>query len=84
MSANEPIEHFGLGEDVLIERLIVKWPSGHEQVFENLAVNRIYFVTEPAGPAPEHSTSKKSRAALYKRVSDISKSKDPRGKPRGI
>ena len=32
--------------------MTVTWPSGHVQTFENLAVDRRFTITEPAGPAP--------------------------------
>ena len=51
MSSSEPIVHFGLGEDDLIKRMIVTWPSGQVQTFENLAVDQRYTITEPAGVA---------------------------------
>ena len=51
-SSSEPILHFGLGEDTLIQRLTVEWPSGLTQTFTNLAVDRRFTITEPAGPAP--------------------------------
>jgi hypothetical protein len=51
MSSSEPMLHFGLGGDTLIKRLVVNWPSGHRQVFENLPVDRRFTITEPAGPA---------------------------------
>jgi hypothetical protein len=52
MSSSEPMLHFGLGDDTLIKRLTVTWPSGHVQTFENLAVDRRFTITEPAGPTP--------------------------------
>jgi hypothetical protein len=53
MSSSEPMLHFGLGKDTLIRRMTVTWPSGRVQVFENLAVDMRYTVTEPpAGAAP--------------------------------
>jgi hypothetical protein len=36
-----------LGAATKVERLTVKWPSGREQVLENLAVDRISTVEEP-------------------------------------
>ena len=51
MSSSEPIVHFGLGEDNLVQRLVVTWPSGKVQTFENLAVDQRYTITEPAGTA---------------------------------
>jgi hypothetical protein len=52
LSTSEPLVHFGLGENTLIERLTVEWPSGRRQTFSNLAADRRYTITEPAeGPA---------------------------------
>lgn len=51
MSTSEPIVHFGLGEDSQINRLVIFWPSGAEQTFENLPADRRYVITEPT-PAP--------------------------------
>jgi hypothetical protein len=50
MSSSEPTLHFGLGADTTIARMVVTWPSGHVQTFENLAVDRRYTVTEPSTP----------------------------------
>ena len=47
-STSEPIVHFGLGNNTLIQRLTVEWPSGRRQTFSNLAADRRYTITEPA------------------------------------
>ncbi|MCH8822457.1 MAG: VCBS repeat-containing protein [Planctomycetes bacterium] len=47
MSANEPIIHFGLGDNVRIDSLTISWPSGEWQQFEQLDVDRFYKITEP-------------------------------------
>jgi hypothetical protein len=52
MSSSEPMLHFGFGKDTLIRRMTVTWPSGRVQVFENLAVDMRYIVTEPPAGAP--------------------------------
>jgi hypothetical protein len=52
MSSSEPMVHFGLGPDTVVRRMVVTWPSGHVQAFENLAVDRRYTVTEPSDPIP--------------------------------
>jgi hypothetical protein len=49
LSSSEPIFHFGLGQDELIKRLTVIWPDGRTQFFENLATDRNFTITEPAG-----------------------------------
>ena len=51
LSTSEPVVHFGLGNQKLIARLTVEWPSGRRQTFTDLAADRRYTVTEPAsGP----------------------------------
>jgi hypothetical protein len=52
MSSSEPMLHFGLGDDTVIRRMTVTWPSGHVQTFENLPADRRFTVTEPAWPVP--------------------------------
>jgi hypothetical protein len=54
LSSSEPMLHFGLGEDTVVRRLVVTWPSGAVQAFADLAVDRRYLITEPspAIPAP--------------------------------
>jgi hypothetical protein len=47
LSQDDGRVHFGLGAATKVEKLTVKWPSGREQVLENLAVDRIMTVEEP-------------------------------------
>jgi hypothetical protein len=50
--------HFGMGSAREIERLEVKWPSGHRDMFEHVAAGGILTITEGRGldragfPAP--------------------------------
>ncbi len=48
MSANDPSIHFGVGDANVVESLTIEWPSGARQRFENLEVNRLLTITEPA------------------------------------
>ena len=50
LSSSEPVLHFGLGEDTRLRRVTVEWPSGPAQVLTDLAADRKYTITEPAGP----------------------------------
>ena len=50
MSSSEPIVHFGLGDDAVIRRLTVSWPSGAVQTFGNLPADRRFIITEPSAP----------------------------------
>ncbi len=59
LSSSEPVVHFGLGEQKRIVRLVVEWPSGHVQEFENLAANRRYTITEPSTTASPRGPKQK-------------------------
>ena len=50
LSSSEPVLHFGLGDDTMIERLTVNWPSGQIQTFSHLPVDRRLTITEPDAP----------------------------------
>jgi hypothetical protein len=52
LSSSEPILHFGLGNQTRIKRLTVSWPSGHEQVFSDLAADQKLTITEPDTAPP--------------------------------
>ncbi len=82
MSSSEPMLHFGLGADTSIRRMVVMWPSGHVQTFENLAVDQRYTVTEPSGaiaippdpaPAPTQfaEVSRDTGLSLTSREEDV-------------
>jgi hypothetical protein len=58
MSSSEPILHFGLGNDTVIDRMTIRWPSGARQTFEHLPVDRRFTMTEPeAEVAPAETTA---------------------------
>lgn len=40
------VSHFGIGAAQAVERLVIRWPSGAEQVLTNVAANRHIIVTE--------------------------------------
>ncbi|HVT73721.1 MAG TPA: FG-GAP-like repeat-containing protein [Lacunisphaera sp.] len=50
LSCSEPVLHFGLGDDTVVTKLTVSWPSGTEQTFTGLPVDRRLTITEPATP----------------------------------
>jgi len=49
MSSDEPLLHFGLGDENKIRRLTVNWPSGQVQTFSDVSADQLLTVTEPAG-----------------------------------
>jgi hypothetical protein len=39
--------HFGLGEMAKVDKIEIRWPSGHVQVLENVTASQVLPVTEP-------------------------------------
>ncbi|HEY4300786.1 MAG TPA: FG-GAP-like repeat-containing protein [Candidatus Didemnitutus sp.] len=72
MSSSEPMVHFGLGEDRLVRKLTVSWPSGFVQSFESLAVDQRYTITEPSGRPPPLNAPVRPAARQFTESSDIS------------
>lgn len=49
MGHNSLRQHFGLGEDMNLDSVIVKWSSGLEEVYTDIAANRFYTLQEGSG-----------------------------------
>lgn len=50
ISAHDPRLHFGVGESQSIDRIEVRWPSGHKDTLKNPPINAYVTVTEGKGP----------------------------------
>jgi hypothetical protein len=48
LSANDTRLHVGLGTATTVQRLEIRWPSGINQVLENVKANQVLVVREPA------------------------------------
>lgn len=48
-SQNSLTLHFGVGDAEIIDEMIIKWPSGIEEVYSDLAINTQFTVTEEEG-----------------------------------
>lgn len=48
-SQNQRRLHFGLGRSETVDRVLIRWPSGAEQVLEAPEVDRLHVVREDAG-----------------------------------
>ena len=46
MSADDPVLHFGLGDHTQVDDVVVDWPSGIRQRFENIPANQMLVITE--------------------------------------
>ena len=66
LSSGESMAYFGLGQRETIDELTIRWPSGREQRFENLASNMEYTITEPAGPPPAPAVEQKVKPMFVK------------------
>ncbi|HTL67368.1 MAG TPA: FG-GAP-like repeat-containing protein [Lacunisphaera sp.] len=69
LSSSEPVLHFGLGDDTVISKLVVSWPSGAEQIFTGLPVDRRLVITEPAAPRARPSPAAPAAAGQFTDVS---------------
>lgn len=47
LSQDDARVHFGLGPATAIDKLIIHWPSGKEQILEKVAVDQVLTVEEP-------------------------------------
>ena len=70
MSSSEPVLHFGLGEDVLVEELSVTWPTGMVQSFDHLRADRRYTITEPAATAAAPADVVADTEGLFEEVGE--------------
>jgi len=48
LSQDDDRLHFGLGATTVIDKVLVHWPSGREQLLEKISVDRVITVEEPA------------------------------------
>lgn len=46
MCTNEPIVHFGIGDNAIIEEATINWPSGHIDTFHQVDVNQRWLAIE--------------------------------------
>lgn len=51
LSQDDSRLHFGLGAATTVDKLVVHWPSGRQQIIEKLAVDRVLTVEEPREPS---------------------------------
>jgi hypothetical protein len=49
ISSNDPRLQFGLGPDVVMEKVEIRWPNGNTEALNNLAADAIYEIAEGKG-----------------------------------
>ncbi len=76
LTQSEKIAHFGLGASAVPVRFVkVRWPSGIEQQFSNVAVDQVFEVIEPVSPyeawlAEHFSEGERSAGTITARLAD--------------
>ena len=63
-SSDEPLVHFGLGEQERVLQLSVQWPSGRVQTFADIAADQFITITEPDGDTNGRSPDRSPAAEL--------------------
>lgn len=53
LSSVEEIPHFGIGNDILIDSLVVRWPDGTVDVQKNIKGNQVLTIEYKTGRKPE-------------------------------
>ena len=78
-SSNEPIIHFGLGNQKSITKMVINWPSGQEQIINNIKTNMLFTITEPDTIATL-AKSKKTPTTIYKQTKTLANITQPEKK----
>jgi len=48
LSASDKRVHFGLGNDAVVQKIEIRWPSGIRQTLSNVNADQILEVNEPS------------------------------------
>jgi enediyne biosynthesis protein E4 len=52
LSASDKRVHFGLGNDAVLQKIEIRWPSGIRQTLKDVRANQVLQVDEPAETSP--------------------------------
>jgi hypothetical protein len=71
LSSNDPIIHFGLGADSVVNQILVTWPDGTIDVLKEIPANQLLVIhkTGQEKPIKIESKERSNRALLFKDVS---------------
>ena len=67
-SAVEPLLHFGLGKESLIQQVIVLWPDGKQQTLDNVKVNQRLTLQYSEASETATATQQKEQPPLFKDI----------------
>jgi len=51
LSASDKRVHFGLGQQSVVQRIEIRWPSGIRQTLKDVSADQILQIDEPAAPS---------------------------------
>ncbi|WP_036478241.1 CRTAC1 family protein [Myxosarcina sp. GI1] len=73
-SQNHQRIHFGLGENKIVDELVVNWPSGIEQRIKNIPADQLIRIIEPSGSfslgQPNYQVGKEEGVFLWQDTLD--------------
>ena len=59
-STSETVAHFGLGEETVVEELVIRWPDGYEKTVKNIPANQLLEIEYSGSTMPvERDVSQK-------------------------
>lgn len=61
-SSIDPVMHFGLGEDSLIQSLTVQWPGGRKSLLQNLKADQLLVIEESKTAVPDSGSGNKHQS----------------------
>lgn len=71
MSKSEDIVHFGIGEEELVEKVIIEWQNGELSTLENLEANQLLEVKQAELGNGELAGKKSATQQVFQEVSDL-------------
>jgi enediyne biosynthesis protein E4 len=58
LSQNDERLHFGLGPATVVDKILIRWPSGATQILEHQSVDRVLQIEEPTRDVPTREEAK--------------------------
>ena len=73
-SSVQHILHFGLGDESVINKVVVKWPDGKEEVFTNVKINQINTLKNGSGTLNNENVRSKQKSLFRNITSEVQQS----------
>ena len=66
LSSSEPVLHFGLGDNAIVDEVIIHWPDGKSQKLESVKANQLLIVDHSQAQVSQLETKKTAQAVVIK------------------